>query len=306
MMLHCAARCRAEAPTRVLGFGIALSVLNIEYGRLRHVLLTHLLSVASSTEVRQDLIRLDDGLDRAIQHAVHRYTDRRDSLRDRFIGILGHDLRNPLAAVSYAAHTLSQSETISSKERNTATSITRSVERMTRMVNDLLDFARAQLGGGIPASPVECDMGELCRSVADELQRAHPARKIAVRCEGDLRGTFDPDRVMQGLGNLVGNALQHGEDPIVVSVAENDDRRALVTRVTNRGKPLAPDVLHTCFEPFVGSSGDKGSGMGLGLYIVGEIARAHGGVCDASSSADETAFTIRWPRVPRNETPRRP
>jgi signal transduction histidine kinase len=120
-----------------------------------------------------------------------------------------------------------------------------------------------------------------------------------------LRGTFDPDRVMQCLGNLVGNALQHGEDPIVVEASECDDRRAVITRVTNRGDPLPPEVLRKCFEPFV-SSGAPRAGLGLGLYIVGEIARAHGATCDVSSDEAATSFVIRWPRTPRSETPHRP
>lgn len=283
-----------------------MSVLNIEYGRLRHVLLTHLLNVASTPQVREDLIRLDDGLDRAIQHAVHRYTDRRDALRDRFIGVLGHDLRAPLAAASFARMVLASSEALALKQRNALETIERSIDRMTRMVNDLLDFARGQLGGGIPASPVECDMGALCRTVAEELRNVHPERSIAVHCQGDLKGTFDPDRVAQCIGNVLGNALQHGEDPIAISVSESEDRRAVVTRVANRGKPIAPELLRKCFEPFAGATREARSGLGLGLYIVGEIARAHGAICDVASTADETVVTIRWPRTPRNETPGRP
>jgi signal transduction histidine kinase len=254
--------------------------------------------------VRHDLIRLHDGLDRAIQHAVHRYTERRDHLRDRFIGFLGHDLRNPLAAVSFAGNALSGSIALGSSERKAVATIAKSVVRMTRMVNDLLDFARGQLAGGIPTTPVECDMGELCEAVADELRVVYPNRNVVVRRAGDLKGTFDPQRIMQCLGNLVGNAIQHGDDPVVVEVTEAEDQRALVTRISNRGQPLPPDLLQRCFDPFASAS--EGTGLGLGLYIVAEIARAHGGVCDVSSTAEQTAFTIRWPRSPRSETPQRP
>jgi len=287
-----------------LGYGIPLSVLNAEYGRLRHVLLVQLLNVPSSQRVREDLIRLDDGLDRAIQHAVHRYSERRDHLRDRFIGFLGHDLRNPLAALAYAGNLLSDSDGLGAKERNAVTTIGRSVTRMTRMVNDLLDFARGKLGAGIPTTPAECDMGELCQAVVDELRSVYPGRSITARCEGDLKGTFDAARVQQCLGNLVGNAVQHGKDPVVLSVREAEDRRALITRVSNRGKPLSPELLQRCFDPFASAS--ESNGLGLGLYIVAEIARAHGGMCDVASTADETAFTILWPRSPRSETPQRP
>ena len=289
-----------------LGFGIELSVLNVEYGRLRHVILTHLLAVPSSPETRQQLIRLDDGLDRAIQHAVLRYSQRRDQLRDRFIGILGHDLRGPLTAASFAVHALAASTALSPAERRAVQTIARAADRMTRMVGDVLDFARSHLGGGIPATPIACDMGEICQTAVDECRVAHPERAFTVKTDGDLSGTFDRDRVLQCIGNLIANAVQHGEDPIAIVAFEADDRRAVLTRVSNRGKAIAPEVRYRLFDPFVSAKGGTHGGLGLGLYITSEIARSHGGTCDVASDENETSFTIRWPRTPRSELPGRP
>jgi signal transduction histidine kinase len=288
-----------------LGFGVELAALNIEYGHLRRVIMRELLAVPSSADVREHLIRLDEGLDRAIHLAVQRYTQRRDQLRDRFIGILGHDLRGPLTAATFATHALSGSETLAVSDRKSVQAIARAAERMTRMVSDVLDFARGHLGGGIPTKPVACNMGEICRSAAEEYRIAHPERQISVRTEGDLDGTFDHDRALQCLGNLVGNALQHGLDPIEVAAIETSDRRAVLTRISNRGT-IAPELRHKLFDPFVSSSHEGRSSLGLGLYIANEIAQAHGATCNVESSDGQTTFTVRWPRAPRDETPGRP
>jgi len=234
-----------------------------------------------------------------------RYVARRDQLRDRFIGILGHDLRTPLAAISSAAHMLSTTGALPGGERKKVEIIARATQRMSRMVTDVLDFARGHLGGGIPTTLVACDLGEICRAVVDEVRTAHPQRLIQLRATGDLTGTFDRDRLFQSFGNLLSNAIQHGQDPIAVESSEASDRRSLVTRITNRGPAIPPPVLAKIFDPFMAAS-DKRDGLGLGLYIVAEIARAHGATCDVASSPQETAFTIRWPRSPRSETPHRP
>jgi signal transduction histidine kinase len=289
-----------------IAFGIELPALAIEYGWLRRVLLERLLSVASVDHVRSDLILLNHGMDRAIHHAVRRYSARRDRLRDRFIGILGHDLRGPLAAAWSAARVLESSTHIKGDDRRAVDVIGRAIERMSRMVDDVLDFARGHLGDGIPTTPIACDMGEICRSAVDEALAANPERRIELRAGGSLAGTFDRDRVQQTLGNLIGNAVAHGADPIVVEVAETPDRRAVVTRVCNRGKAIDPAIVGRLFDPFLSSSQDKSGRLGLGLYIVAEIARAHGATCAVSSTDEQTNFTIRWPRTPRTETPGRP
>jgi signal transduction histidine kinase len=287
-----------------LGFGIELAVVNIEYARLRQVLLRHLLDVPSSSDVREHLIRLDAGLDRAILMAVRRYTEQREYVRDRFISILGHDLRNPLGAVSMASESLLRSDAFGEREHKRVQTILRATERMSRIIRDVLDFASSHLGSGIPVTPVACDMGEIAMSVAEEIKSGHPDRDITVHTRGDLAGTFDADRVQQALGNLVGNAVRHGEDPILIEVCEADDRRAIFTRITSHGEPLAPELIPDLFEPFKRARHDQPGSLGLGLYIVAQIARAHGGTYDVTSSDENNAFTIRWPRTPLEEVER--
>ena len=288
-----------------LGYGIELPVVNVEYGWLRRIVLQHLLAVPSSPEVRQQLIRLDEGLDRAIQLAVRRYTERRDYVRDRFIGILGHDLRDPLSAASMASHQLLDSHTLADSDRKRVLMIERAVQRMERMVGDVLDFARGHLGGGIPVTLADADLGEICRTAAAEAMSARPERHIEVNIAGDLHGTFDRDRVLQVVSNLLSNAIHHGEDPIVLSAWEADDHRAILTRVSNRGKPIPPALVRKLFEPFVHAGDAKKGSLGLGLFIVAQIARAHGATHEVSSSGEETAFTLRWPRTPSSEVPDR-
>jgi signal transduction histidine kinase len=289
-----------------LGLGIDLAVLDIEYAWLRHVVAHRLLAVPSSDEVRRDLIRCNEALDRAVLLSVRSYTERRDAVRERFIGILAHDLRNPLSAVSAGTNLLLRSETIDSVDRTRVEMIARASERMNRMITDVLDFARAHLGEGIPVTPEECDLGELCRTAADELRAQHPDRPIEVRVRGDVRGRFDPQRVVQALGNLVGNAVQHGEGPVLIDVVEADHRRSVTTRISNRGRPIPAHLVPRLFQAFHAvraGEGEPRAGLGLGLYIVGQIVAAHAGVIEVSSTPAETTVTIQWPRTPVEETP---
>jgi signal transduction histidine kinase len=289
-----------------LGFGIELPVVNIEYSWLRSVIMKHLLAIAWSPQHRLELIALNEGLDRAIQFAVRRYTEHRDYVRDRFISILGHDLRNPLGSAAWAAHALLEAGTLADLDRKRVLTISRAAERMDRMIRDVLDFARGHLGGGIPANPTQCDMGELCRSVVEEAEGAHPERRIEISTTGMLNGTFDRDRVFQAVANLLGNAIQHGDGPIAVAVWEADDHASLFTRVTNRGRAIPAELIPKLFDPFTHAGDETKGNLGLGLFIVAQVARAHGATYDVSSSDAETAFTIHWPRAPRSETPGRP
>lgn len=289
-----------------LGFGIELAVVNIEYGWLRSVIMRHAVGMAWSPEHRRELIALNEGLDRAIQLSVRRYTEHRDYVRDRFIGILGHDLRNPLGAASWAAYALLESKTLAEPDRARVLTISRATERMDRMIRDVLDFARGHLGGGIPVHPSACDLGEVCGAALEEARAAHAERVMQLSITGDLRGTFDRDRVFQALANLIGNAVQHGEDPITVSAWEADDRSALFTRVTNCGQAIPSESLPKLFDPFTHAGDETKGNLGLGLYIVAQVARAHGATYEVTSAERETAFTIRWPRARRSETPERP
>jgi signal transduction histidine kinase len=221
--------------------------------------------------------------------------------REEFIGVIGHDLRVPLSAIMTGAHLLSLARQ-TAEDRDTATRILSSAGRMARMIDDLLDFTRGRLGGGIPIERRLVSTKEVCRHVLEELAASHPGRAIVLGSTGDDRAELDADRIAQMVSNLVGNALRYSPDDSMVRVAiDGDSEDGVTLRVCNQGAPIPPDDLTSVFEPFRRGRAHapaNGSGLGLGLYIVERIARAHGGSVTASSSiADGTCFTVWLPRV---------
>jgi signal transduction histidine kinase len=278
-----------------LGYGVGIETLTREYGKLRVVLVRELLELPSTEDVRASLLRLHEGMDRAASAAIQRYAACRDEVRERFIGILGHDLRDPLSTIRVSAGQLAGDPKLVEEDRLVAARIRRACDRMQRMIDDVLDFARGHLGGGIPANPAHNDMGEICRAAVDEIAAANPGRVIAVRTDGDLRADLDRDRVIQAITNLVTNAILHGTGPIEVRA-----RRAgasIITEVTSHGDVIPDDTLRRIFDPFArGDPTELRHGLGLGLYIVQQIALAHGAACEVSSTEIATTFAIRWPR----------
>jgi len=218
-----------------------------------------------------------------------------EEARERFIAILGHDLRTPLSAILMGVELLGD---LPRPEADTVARIGRSAHRMEAMIRDVLDFARGRLGGGIPVVPRSIDLGQICRDLVDEMKQAYPARKISFEAVGELGGRWDPDRAEQVLSNLLGNAVKHGVGPIVVT--SRDEGNAVVTTIHNQGPPIPAALMPTLFDPFTGTSNDAKpgpQGLGLGLYIASEIVHAHGGTISVTSVEDEgTTFAIRWPR----------
>jgi two-component system sensor histidine kinase/response regulator len=222
-------------------------------------------------------------------------------LNEMFTAVLGHDLRNPLNAIVTSAHLLqrlSTEETV----RQTAARILSSSKRMSRLIEDMLDLARARLAGGITLKLAPADLGALIQRVVREHQAVSPEQRIEVSSEGDLTGEWDAERLAQVASNLIGNALQHGEpsEPIQVRL---DGSRAeeVVLSVTNAGS-IPPEVLPNVFDPFRGSERHLGrnEGLGLGLYIVQQIVIAHRGRVDVHPG-DPRHITFRV-TIPRRVT----
>lgn len=277
-----------------LAHSVGLETLLREYSTLRSVLGTELLTLPPSPQVHASIVRLHEGFDRATGEALRFYTNRRDEIRERFIAILGHDLRQPLSAISTCGDLLFEVAAEPPRIRELATRIGSACDRMQRMIGDVLDFARTHLGGGIPVWPAPEDMDEICRAAVAELVAAHPKQLVRFEARGDLRGAFDRDRVLQALGNLLGNALEHGSGALEVQAYEPPDCRAVIVEVTNHGPPIPAAGRATLFDPFTSSS--PGRGLGLGLYIVQQIVRAHGGTCDVISDEHATTFVLCFPR----------
>lgn len=225
----------------------------------------------------------------------------REQLRmnETFAGILGHDLRNPLSAILTAAE-LIQRRAESEPTVKTAQRILFSGRRMARMIDELLDFTRLRVSGGVRLEPRPVALGELARRIVGELEGEHPER-AAVDVRGDDRGEWDVDRLGRVVSNLVGNALQHGgAGPVRVEV-DGGDPRTVELRVRNAGA-IPRELLPSIFDPF--RSGERRTargGLGLGLFIVRSLVEAHGGDVGVVSSPDTgTTFAVRLPRgVPR-------
>jgi len=226
--------------------------------------------------------------------AARAEAERANRAREEFIAILGHDLRNPLGAI-IAATELHAGPGAPAMCVEACRRISRSANRMNRLINDVLDLARGSLGSGIPIVRQPADLGELAEGPVEEC-RSTSSSDVELVTDGDLRGEWDPDRVIQVIGNLVTNGITYGRRgaPVRVALTGHDD--AVVMTVHNIGAPIQEATLAQLFQPFQRVD-HRREGLGLGLYIASQIVRAHGGTITASSSAaDGTTFTVTWPR----------
>jgi signal transduction histidine kinase len=221
-------------------------------------------------------------------------------LRERLVGILSHDLRTPLTAMMMAAGTLVGRENLTERDALAVALIVRCGHRMDRMISQLLDFTRVRMGGGVRLEPRPCDLGELCRGVAQELELA---ASVPVRCvtDGDTTAAFDVDRMTAAISNIVGNAIQHAKLGTSVELHLYGAGADVVIEIANEGAPIPPDVLPFIFEPFRRArqqEHSKSNNLGLGLYIAREVVGAHGGTIEACCADGTTTFTLRLPRMP--------
>jgi signal transduction histidine kinase len=219
---------------------------------------------------------------------------------DYILGIVGHDLRNPLGAIHMSASLLQKKGGLGGWQGRTIERMRSSTGRMARIIADLLSYTRTRLGGGLPIVYRAARLDEIVTRVVDELRAGNADREISIALDGDVGGDWDPDRLEQVASNLVSNAIDHGDPatPVLVEVA--GDRDQVTLRVRNRGPPMPPEVLAHLFEPFSRAPDEKSrkaSGLGLGLYIAREIVRGHRGEIDARSDG-ETVVTVRLPRRP--------
>ena len=220
--------------------------------------------------------------------------------RERMMGILGHDLRNPVSAVLGLSGLVRLDEGLSDQARKQLMVIEQSARRMNEMIGTLLDFTRLRFQGSLPVAVQEIDLDELVRGVTAELQAAHRKRAIELSASGNLRGQWDPGRMAQMLSNLAANALMHGAHESPVCVALAGEGEAVVLSVSNRGPVIPPELVERLFEPFQQGAENVGAGqrgLGLGLFIVREIVRAHGGTIDVRSGDDLTTFAVTLPRT---------
>ncbi len=231
------------------------------------------------------------------QKAAEEEIKQRAEFEQQLLGIVSHDLRNPLNAIVLGAATLLKREGLDEKSTQSVRRILRSADRATRMIRDLLDFTQVRLGGGIPVEVKPLDLHTHAEQVLEELEQSH---RLVLTQEGDTRGEWDPDRVAQVITNLVGNALKYSQPGTPVSVRTRGDGAVVIFEVHNQGEPIAPALLPALFKPLSRGAGKvdmETRSIGLGLYIVESIVRAHGGAIDVNSTVEEgTRFTVRLPR----------
>jgi two-component system sensor histidine kinase/response regulator len=219
-------------------------------------------------------------------------------LNETFAAVLAHDLRTPLSAILGSAEIVVRT-VAADPGAAAARRIRSSARRMTRMIEELLDFARARVAGGIPLTPRAADLGHILAKVKAEVEAGGTA-DIRIEVEGALDGTWDRDRLAQVLSNLVGNAVRHGEAGAPVRVAVDGTAAERVRIAVHNAGCIPADVLPVLFEPFrggrPGAAGD--AGIGLGLFIVRHIVEGHGGTVEGrSSGADGTTFVVTLPRA---------
>ena len=213
--------------------------------------------------------------------------------RERFIGILGHDLRNPLAAINVNAGLLLRGQLDERDERRVAR-IINSSQRMTRMISQLLDLTRSRLGGGFPLDLKWTDLRDVSKSVAEEFGEA-----IELRLEGDLSGNWDSDRLTEALSNIAGNAIEHATRGTAIVLSARDEGAKVVVEVVNQGDPIPAELVPVMFEPFRRGAEPARSAfgsLGLGLYIAKQIVVSMGGTIDGRSAGGMTRFVIRLPK----------
>lgn len=249
----------------------------------------------------EEVIRFGEAIDQAIAESVSHFHDQVELRRNLFLGILGHDMRSPLNAIlTTASHlaALNAGEPIS----EAAAILRRSGASMRALLDDLVDFNRAKLGVGLKITRREINLAKVMRDEIKQFQAAEPHRTIELRTTGDVRGQWDASRLQQLLRNLVSNAIRHGAPDTPVRISLHAAENEVSLDVTNFGPSIDSSATRLIFDPMTRGSGQE-EGLGLGLFIVREIALAHGGDVEVISNDGETTFTVQLPRQPPIPSP---
>lgn len=251
-----------------------------------------------------DILRFNEAIDQALAESVVTYTDNVDAARNVFLGILGHDLRSPLGAISLSAEVLLRAGDLPPKATKNVSRIYTSVKRSTKIVGDLLDFTRTQLGSGIPVRVARDDFFQACEAMVEEARAYHPDREIDMHGDTRVVAQFDRSRMEQVMSNLIGNAIKHGNPLTPVTVTLVAGAKTVSLSVHNEGPPIEDSVKATLFNPMVRNFQDgkveygAAAGLGLGLYIAAAIVDAHNGSIKVDSAADRgTTFTVSLPLI---------
>jgi len=273
-----------------------------EYRALRASVIRLWLSTSPSlgpTQV-EELTRFNEAMDQALAETLLQFANAAAESRNLFLGVLSHELRTPLGTIVGSAESLLYVANQHPPLRDASHRILRGGLRIKSILDDLLDFVRSGVKGGMRLSPADVRMDDLCARVAREVEAAFPGSSIELTQEGDMAGCWDEQRIAQAVSNLMSNAIKYGAQDVPIHVTlVGIARDEVMVEVHNRGAEIPPEKLESMFQPLVRGAGSDPTGysLGLGLFIVREIATAHGGVVEVASSGDGTIFSIRLPRT---------
>ena len=254
----------------------------------------------------QDVIRFNEAIDQALAESISFFSSQVDRSRNLLIGMLGHDMRSPLNAITLTAELLT---CLNAGEEVTeaARCLIDSGGAMKSLLDDLVDFSRKKLGLGIGIEVGPVDLGVLSASEMRQHRAAHPGCQMELNCDGDLNGLWDGPRLQQVLRNLLSKATAYGTPGQPVNVSVTGTENDVCLEVSNTGPAIDPESAQRIFEPLqrntVQGSWANPQGLGLGLYIVREITHAHGGKVELHSEGLQTRFSVILPRVHEMSSP---
>lgn len=260
----------------------------------------------STPEEIEDMMRFNEAIDQAQSESMARYSKLLRDAQSLFLAILGHDVRSPLGAVSMGAQVLLHDQSLPAKVLKVALRIFNSSKRVDEIVRDLLDFSTSHLGDGIPIDPYTVNLSQVCANVVEEVRTFHAERKIEFADEGNLVGTFDGSRLAQAFSNLISNAIQHGAAQSTVRVSLRGDQTGVYFEVQNDGDVIPEPKLRALFDPVKSfairppsaRTASRVQNLGLGLYVVKEIVRAHKGEISVTSTVETgVTFSVFLPRI---------
>ena len=284
-----------------LSDGFDIKEMVSEYRALRASVLKQWTAAnpALSTTDLEDMTRFNEAVDQAMAESVAEFTKMINESRDMFLGVLGHDLRNPIGAVLMAARRL-MSQGTDSKTSVMASQIAQTMERATSILDDLLELTRSSFGSDVPLRRAPMDIGVLGDQIVREMRSLSDVGQIDINTTGETEGEWDQARLGQMFSNLIGNALQYGIAGSPVTVRIVGEAAQVLVSVHNYGEPIPLAEQKSIFKPLTrGTDRDntRSTNLGLGLFITHKIITAHGGTISVHSAPRVgTTFTVALPR----------
>jgi signal transduction histidine kinase len=285
--------------------GFEVEQLVAEYRALRASVLRLWANASDDVQVQdlEDVTRFNEAVDQAIAESLEVFVAEVNRSRDLFLGILGHDLRGPLSTISTCVGVEMRARPNDSPQ---AAIILRSVAQMKALLDDMVEYTRHRLGSELAIDPSSLQLDQFARNTLDEIEAISRGHVLELEVQGNMQGEWDARRLHQALSNLVFNAMKYGVRGAPIHILlDGTSKDELVIGVENSGRPIPPGLMARLFDPLVRQGGDDadaesqvaGANLGLGLYVVREIAKAHRGTVAVTSDDSLTRFELRLPRI---------